>query len=118
MGLGASNPKIVEGWHGMPFAQPTGRIRETVGILRAVLAAEDHDPAAASLGSAPHRRAGSGIGRRRGRVRRRLAALPLLPRGRLRGVGRRACCGNHRSARRTSRPWKSSPAASSPSART
>ncbi|WP_308818829.1 LLM class F420-dependent oxidoreductase [Pseudonocardia alni] len=40
IGLGASNPKIVEGWHGMPFTAPVGRTREIVDVIRAALRRE------------------------------------------------------------------------------
>ncbi|MFE0419805.1 LLM class flavin-dependent oxidoreductase [Streptomyces tendae] len=43
IGLGASNPKIIEGWHGMPFVRSTGRTKETVDIIRAVLRREAVD---------------------------------------------------------------------------
>ncbi|PNG94111.1 hypothetical protein SMF913_10136 [Streptomyces malaysiensis] len=43
IGLGASNPKIIEGWHGMPFVQSTGRTKETVEIIRAALRREAVD---------------------------------------------------------------------------
>ncbi|MEU9022041.1 LLM class F420-dependent oxidoreductase [Actinomadura sp. NPDC048394] len=43
IGLGASNPKIIEGWHGMPFVRSTGRTRETVEIIRAALRGEAVD---------------------------------------------------------------------------
>jgi F420-dependent oxidoreductase-like protein len=38
LGLGASGPQVVEGWHGQPYAKPLGRTREYVEIVRAVLA--------------------------------------------------------------------------------
>jgi F420-dependent oxidoreductase-like protein len=34
LGLGASGPQVVEGLHGVPFAQPLGRMRETIEIVR------------------------------------------------------------------------------------
>jgi F420-dependent oxidoreductase-like protein len=40
IGLGASNPKIVEGWHGTPFTRPVGRTQETIEIIRAALRRE------------------------------------------------------------------------------
>ncbi|CAL9673673.1 Putative coenzyme F420-dependent oxidoreductase [Streptomyces sp. enrichment culture] len=45
IGLGASNPKIIEGWHGMPFVRAAARTKETVEIVRAALRREavDHD---------------------------------------------------------------------------
>src|SRR5437762_5536356 len=34
LGLGVSGPQVIEGWHGLPFAQPIQRMRETVDIVR------------------------------------------------------------------------------------
>ena len=40
LGLGASGPQVVEGWHGVPYGKPLGRAREYVGIVRAILQRE------------------------------------------------------------------------------
>ena len=37
LGLGASGPQVVEGWHGQPFGKPLGRTREYVEIVRAAI---------------------------------------------------------------------------------
>ncbi|GHE90052.1 FMN-dependent monooxygenase [Amycolatopsis deserti] len=37
LGLGASGPQVIEGLHGVPFARPLARVRETVEIVRRVL---------------------------------------------------------------------------------
>ena len=34
LGLGVSGPQVVEGWYGMPYKKPLGRMREYIGILR------------------------------------------------------------------------------------
>jgi F420-dependent oxidoreductase-like protein len=34
LGLGASGPQVVEGWHGQPFKQTVQRLREVVDIVR------------------------------------------------------------------------------------
>jgi F420-dependent oxidoreductase-like protein len=34
LGLGASGPQVIEGLHGVPFAKPVARMRETVEIVR------------------------------------------------------------------------------------
>jgi F420-dependent oxidoreductase-like protein len=34
LGLGASGPQVMEGLHGVPFARPLARVRETVEIVR------------------------------------------------------------------------------------
>jgi len=36
MGLGLSGPQVVEGWHGVSYAQPLARTREYVSIVRAI----------------------------------------------------------------------------------
>jgi len=40
LGLGASSHAIVGGWHGTPFRKPLARVRETVTIVRAMLAGQ------------------------------------------------------------------------------
>src|SRR5262245_66476495 len=35
LGLGISNPQVVEGWHGQPFGKPLARTREYVEVVRA-----------------------------------------------------------------------------------
>jgi alkanesulfonate monooxygenase SsuD/methylene tetrahydromethanopterin reductase-like flavin-dependent oxidoreductase (luciferase family) len=34
LGLGASGPQVMEGLHGVPFAHPLGRMRDTVEVIR------------------------------------------------------------------------------------
>ena len=49
LGLGASGPQVVEGFHGVPYDRPVARTREIVEICRAVWAREaplTHDGAA------------------------------------------------------------------------
>jgi probable F420-dependent oxidoreductase len=40
LGLGTSSHAMVENWHGQPFAKPVTRMRETVEVVRAMLAGE------------------------------------------------------------------------------
>ena len=40
LGLGASGPQVIEGLHGVPFARPRTRLRETVDVVRMALAGE------------------------------------------------------------------------------
>jgi F420-dependent oxidoreductase-like protein len=40
LGLGASGPQVIEGWHGVPYDRPLGRTREVVDIVRAALRRE------------------------------------------------------------------------------
>ncbi len=45
LGLGASGPQVIEGWHGMPYARPLTRTREVIDLVRRMLAREEieHD---------------------------------------------------------------------------
>ena len=43
LGLGASGPQVIEGWHGMPYDRPLARTREVVDIVRAALRRETLD---------------------------------------------------------------------------
>jgi F420-dependent oxidoreductase-like protein len=36
LGLGASGPQVIEGWHGVPYDAPVGRTREVIEICRSV----------------------------------------------------------------------------------
>jgi F420-dependent oxidoreductase-like protein len=36
LGIGASGPQVIEGWHGVPYTAPVGRTREIIEICRAV----------------------------------------------------------------------------------
>jgi len=40
IGLGPSNPQVVEGWHGVPYGQPLQRYREYIAIVRNILRRE------------------------------------------------------------------------------
>ncbi len=40
LGLGASGPQVIEGWHGLPYDKPLGRTREVVDIVRKALRRE------------------------------------------------------------------------------
>jgi probable F420-dependent oxidoreductase len=40
LGVGASSHAMVESWHGLPFARPVTRVRETVTIVRSMLAGD------------------------------------------------------------------------------
>lgn len=40
LGLGASGPQVVEGWHGVSFAKPVQRMRELVEIVRMIARGE------------------------------------------------------------------------------
>src|SRR6478672_1363215 len=38
LGLGASGPQVIEGWHGVPYDAPLGRTREIIEVCREVWA--------------------------------------------------------------------------------
>jgi F420-dependent oxidoreductase-like protein len=40
LGLGTSGPQVIEGWHGVRYAKPVTRLRETVEIVRMALRGE------------------------------------------------------------------------------
>jgi F420-dependent oxidoreductase-like protein len=40
LGLGPSGPQVIEGLHGVPFARPMNRLRETVDVLRQAIAGD------------------------------------------------------------------------------
>src|SRR6266576_6085756 len=40
LGLGVSGPQVIEGWHGVRFARPLTRLRETVEIVRKITRGE------------------------------------------------------------------------------
>ncbi len=41
LGLGASGPQVVEGWHGVPYGRPITRTREYISIVRKILARDE-----------------------------------------------------------------------------
>ena len=136
LGLGASGPQVVEGWHGVPYDQPIARTREIIDICRMAWTPGArrprrrrlHDPAAARAGHGagqaveddhqaragahPDLRGVARPGQRRddGRGGRRLAAAVLHPRAGRQGVGRGAGSRAAPSGRPTWARWRSSPA--------
>jgi F420-dependent oxidoreductase-like protein len=64
LGIGASGPQVVEGWHGVPFGKPMARTREYIEILRKILKREaplEHD---GELYQIPYKGAGAtGLGK-------------------------------------------------------
>jgi alkanesulfonate monooxygenase SsuD/methylene tetrahydromethanopterin reductase-like flavin-dependent oxidoreductase (luciferase family) len=40
LGLGTSGPRVVEGWHGQPYARSLTRMRDYVAVLRMAMAGE------------------------------------------------------------------------------
>jgi alkanesulfonate monooxygenase SsuD/methylene tetrahydromethanopterin reductase-like flavin-dependent oxidoreductase (luciferase family) len=43
LGVGASGPQVMEGWHGVRFDRPVRRTRETIEVIRAITAGERLD---------------------------------------------------------------------------
>lgn len=40
LGIGASGPQVIEGWHGVPFDRPVQRTRETIEIVKMISSGE------------------------------------------------------------------------------
>ncbi len=64
LGLGTSGPQVIEGWHGVPFAKPIARTRDTIEICRKVWSGDKvvHEGEAYSL-PLPESQGGSGLGK-------------------------------------------------------
>ena len=52
VGLGASGPQVVEGWHGVPYGKPIARTREYIKIMRKIMARIFESPAAEAIAPA------------------------------------------------------------------
>jgi F420-dependent oxidoreductase-like protein len=63
LGLGASGPQVIEGWHGMPYSKPLGRTRETIDIVRAALRREKLEYAGTSFHLPLPEGEGTGLGK-------------------------------------------------------
>jgi F420-dependent oxidoreductase-like protein len=64
LGLGASGPQVIEGWHGVAYNAPLGRTREVMEICRKIWAREDkleHDGKYYQLPLPPEQ--GTGLGK-------------------------------------------------------
>jgi F420-dependent oxidoreductase-like protein len=63
LGLGASGPQVIEGWHGIPYTEPVGRTREIIEICRKVWTRErvTHQGRSYTLPLPPGK--GTGLGR-------------------------------------------------------
>ena len=63
LGLGASGPQVIEGWHGVPYDKPLARTREIVDICRQVWKRErvTHDGDCYTLPLPPEQ--GTGLGK-------------------------------------------------------
>jgi F420-dependent oxidoreductase-like protein len=63
LGLGASGPQVVEGWHGMAYSKPLGRTREAIEIIRAALRREKLEYAGRSFHLPLPAGEGTGLGK-------------------------------------------------------
>ncbi|MFV0318728.1 MAG: LLM class F420-dependent oxidoreductase [Microthrixaceae bacterium] len=64
LGIGASGPQVIEGFHGVPYSAPIGRTREVIDICRKVWAREEpveHDGRYYQLPLPPEQ--GTGLGK-------------------------------------------------------
>src|SRR5215468_7123302 len=41
VGLGASGPQVVEGWHGVAYGKPVTRLKEYIQVMKKIFARED-----------------------------------------------------------------------------
>ena len=41
VGLGASGPQVVEGWHGVPYGKPVTRLKEYIQVMKHDLRARE-----------------------------------------------------------------------------
>jgi F420-dependent oxidoreductase-like protein len=64
LGIGASGPQVVEGWHGVPYGKPMKRTREYIEIVRQIWAREKPSEYQGEHYQIPYRGAGaSGLGK-------------------------------------------------------
>jgi len=64
LGLGASGPQVVEGWHGAGYARPLARTREYIEIVRRIFAREEPLTFEGEFYQLPYRGPGSwGLGK-------------------------------------------------------
>lgn len=77
VGIGASGPQVVEGWHGVPYGKPVTRTREYIQIMRKIIAREGPVEFDGQMYHLPNKGAGtSGLGKP---LKSILEACPDLP---------------------------------------
>ncbi len=77
IGLGASGPQVVEGWHGVPYAKPVTRMREYIQIMRLIMQREGPVEFDGEIYQLPYRGPGSsGLGKP---LKSILEATPGIP---------------------------------------
>ena len=78
LGLGASGPQVVEGWHGAGYARPLARTREYIEIVRRIFAREEPLSYAGEFYQLPYRGPGSwGLGKPLKSILHGRADLPI-----------------------------------------
>jgi len=64
VGLGASGPQVIEGWHGVPYGKPITRLKEYVSIMKQIIAREGKTVFEGEIYQLPYTGAGStGLGK-------------------------------------------------------
>ena len=64
LGLGASGPQVVEGWHGVPYGKPITRLKEYVQIVKQIIARQAPSTFDGELYQLPYAGAGAtGLGK-------------------------------------------------------
>ncbi len=64
VGLGASGPQVVEGWHGVPYGKPMVRLREYVTIMRMIFEREERAAFEGEMYQLPYKGEGAtGLGK-------------------------------------------------------
>ena len=101
LGLGASGPQVVEGFHGVPYARPVARTRAVIDVVRQALRREPLDRHGSS-GAAAACRSGNRLGQTS------QTALCAAPFGRA-DLPRRPRCGERPDGRRSGRRLASVP---------
>ena len=77
IGLGASGPQVVEGWHGVPYGKPVTRLREYITIMRKIMARDEPVSFAGEMYQLPWQGEGAtGLGKP---LKSILAATPDIP---------------------------------------
>jgi F420-dependent oxidoreductase-like protein len=87
IGLGPSNPQVIEGWHGVPYGKPLQRYREYIQIIRQILAREQPLQFDGKEYQVPYRGPGaSGLGKPlksilHGRLEMKIYTASISPKG-------------------------------------
>ena len=77
VGLGASGPQVVEGWHGVPYGKPVTRTREYIQVMRKIMAREGPVEFDGQIYQMPNRSEGTtGLGKP---LKSILAGAPDIP---------------------------------------